>query len=212
MTYSQRKKHAEALVAQDNYPDAKKEYELLFKENPKDEDNIRMMRFLFHRIQEGNYSFLPETPAQFAMRGVSRFYRMEFKEALEDLTTALKNQPRNDDALQIRAHTYKLLERYEEAIIDLKTAIDINPKGEYYDLLAEVYSDMNDIDTALPLYKKATEASPDDPRIWYNYGFELAESGQVEEGLRMLDKALEVFPGYENAVAYKRLLLSGKTL
>jgi len=83
MDYSERKKVAQSLVTEDKYPDALREYVLLFKEDPKDEECLNAILFLFGRIVDGNYDFEPTTSDEFVMRGVSKFYQGEFESSIK---------------------------------------------------------------------------------------------------------------------------------
>ena len=207
MNYNDRKKHAEELIRQDKYLDALVEYRELFKENPKDTQNIQHFIFLWSRIQQGNYDFEPDTAEQYTMRGIAKFYNNEVENSISDFDKALNLDTNYDYALKLRAFSLKILGRMEEAIIDLNKAIRIQPTGEYYDDLSEIYNLMGNKKTALDFDQKAIEVSPNDARLWYNYGIDLAESGNLKEALEKLNKAIELWPEYDDAIKNRQWII-----
>jgi tetratricopeptide (TPR) repeat protein len=207
MTYEERKKNAVRLIKEDSYPEAFIEFSILYKENPSDEDVRNAITFLFSRIQEGNFDFTPVTAEEFSMRGIAAFYHQAYPESIADLTKAIELDPAYDYAYKSRAFSYLATGRINEGIEDLKKAININPTGEFFDNLAEFYSQTGEIDKALEYYKKAVAASPDDPRLWYNYGVQLGESGNAKEALAKFDKAIELWPQYEDALVNRKFIL-----
>jgi tetratricopeptide (TPR) repeat protein len=207
MNYNDRKRKAEELIHQDKYPDALLEYSVLFKENPKDLQNIERSIFLWNRILEGNYDFEPDTAEQYTMRGIAKFYKQEFDNSIDDYDRALNLNKNYHYALKSRAFTLKYLGKIEEAIVDLNNAIRIQPKGEYYDDLAEIYSQLGENKTALYLHQKAIDMSPNEARLWYNFGVNLHESGNLKEALEKYNKAIELWPEYDDAIVNRQLII-----
>ncbi len=188
MNYNDRKKNAQKLIRQDRYLEALDECSAMYKENPKDVENISLIAFLKGRIKDGIYDLEPENAEDYLMRGIARFQRDEIEYSIEDYSKAINLDPNNHKALKCRAFSLKHLGRLKEAIDDLETAINIMPRGEYYDDLAEIYIVVNDMETALKCHKKAVELSPDEARLWYNFGVDLAENNQPKEALSKLIK------------------------
>lgn len=204
MNYNDRKKYAEELIKQDKYPDALVEYSSLIKENPKDTQIVERFVFLWTRIQEGNYDFEPDTPEQYTMRGIAKFYNNEIENSIKDFDKALSLDPNYDYALKSRAFSLKFLGRLEDSITDLKRALSIQETGEYYDDLSDIYALIGDTKTALEFHQKAIETSPNDARLWYNYGVDLAESGNLKEALNKFNKAIELWPQYDDALVNRQ--------
>ena len=207
MNYNERKQYAEKLIREDKYPDALVEYSVLFKENPEDPENMERFLFLFKRIQDGNYDFEPETSEQFIMRGIAKFYNQELNGSVEDYGKALSLDSNNHYALKSRAFSFKFLGKMEEAISDLKRAVEIKQTGEYYDDLSEVYQLIGDYKSAFTYHEKAIQISPDNPRLWYNYGVDLMNTNDLKGALEKYDKAIELWPKYEDAIVNKQYVL-----
>lgn len=196
----ERKKRAHLLVEQDKYPDALKEYAILLKENPKDSEIIETVLFLFSRILEGNYDFQPDTADEYVMRGISKFYHLEFEDSIDDYNKAINLKPDHDYAIKSKAFSLRSIGRIEEAIELCKQAITINPVGEYFDDLAELYDLIGETNLAFDNYKKAVKASPDEFRLWYNFGVHLMENRRYKEAIDKYEKALILWPQYEDAI------------
>jgi len=207
MTITERKQLIKELIQQDKYPDALIECSNLFKDDPKDQENIKQFLFLFNRINDGNYEFEPETPEQFVMRGVAKFYNQEFEDSIYDFEKALALDSKHHYALRTRAFSLKFLGKFDEAISDLNTAIEIQPTGEYYDDLSELYQILSEYKTALKYHQLAIEISPADTRLWYNYGVDLAVCGYLEDAMVKYNKAIELWPQYEDAIVNRNIII-----
>lgn len=196
------------LIKQDKYPDALLECANLFRIDPKDEENLQVINFLFTRIQDGNYDFTPETSEHFLMRGTARFFKGEIQNCFEDINQALKLDPKNDQALNCRAYLHWQTKQYQKAINDYLAAIGIDPRGEYYGDLANMNREINKIPECLYFHHKAVELSPENPKLWYEFGIDLAETGHsLQEALRMFDKAIDLWPEFEDAIVNREQLL-----
>jgi tetratricopeptide (TPR) repeat protein len=200
MNYEERKKKAFKLIEEDNYRKAFDEFASLFYENPKDLELIKVCFFLLDRMIEGNYDFQPETAEQFIFRGVSKFYKSEYLNSIEDYDKAIAINPKLDYAIKCKAFSLTFLSKYEQAIECLEKAIQINPAGEYYDDIAENYSKLGDHKSASIYHEKAIQFSPNDFRLWYNYGTHLGAHGDFERAIKMFDESIRLYPLYEDAI------------
>jgi tetratricopeptide (TPR) repeat protein len=207
MDYFAKKKIGEELIRQDNYPEAIVIYLELFKENPNDIEVIEKIIFLYSRIHQGNLEFVPKTAEHFVMRGISRFHEEQFNDSVNDYSEAIKLDPKCDLAYKSRAYSLWFLDKREEAISDIEQAIALYPIGEYYDDLGGFYAWAGDNANALIYHKKAVETTPDSARLWYNYGVELMEDRQIKEALKAYDKAIELWPLYDDALYNRKFIL-----
>ncbi len=210
MTTEERIKEGLRLIKEDNYLKAFDVFCKLFYDFPKEEIFKQTCLSLLDKIVEGNYDFEPETAEQFHFRGVSKFYKHELQASILDFDKAIKMNPKLDYAIKCKAFSLTHLGEYELAIACLNEAIKLKPAGEYFDDLAENYSKIGDNEKTLFYHEKATQHSPNDERLWYNYGTHLGKMGQTKKAIEMFDKAIKIYPQYEDAIHnrayYVRLL------
>ena len=90
--------------------------------------------------------------------------------------------------------------------------------------LAGIYQGLKNLDKSREYYKKQTEIDPENPIPYYAIAStdwlrmrdkthpltEEEKVSAIEEGLQYADKALEKNPNYQEAMAYKNLLLRDK--
>lgn len=199
MTFEERKNEGLKYIKADNYKAAFAMFSVLFYENPKDEELGEISRFLLDRIMEGNYDFEPQTGEEFIYRGVAKFYKGEFEGSINDYNEAVKRNPKLDYAHKCKAFTLMRQGQNLLAIEELKKAIEINPHGEYFDDIAENLSFLGLMKEAIEYHEKAISASPNDARLWYNYGTHLGQMGMIAGAVLKFQKALEIYPQYQDA-------------
>ncbi len=206
-TIEERVYKAQKLLESDKYPEALTEFCKLLYDYPKNPLFLKICSFLFDRMIEGNYDFEPETAEQYMSRGLSKFYKKEIEESLVDYDKALTMNPKLDYVIKCKAFSLTHLGRNEQAITLLLDAVKLNPKGEYYDDIAENYSIIGEMEKAMFFHDKAIKHSPDDARLWYNYGVHLGECGLITEAIKMFSKAIELYPQYEDAIVNLQIYL-----
>jgi tetratricopeptide (TPR) repeat protein len=200
MTTQDRIKQALKLIEDDNYLKAFDEFSKLHYDFPTDPNIIKTCMFLLDRIIEANYDFEPETAEQYIFRGVSRFYKHDLPSSISDYDKALSINPRLDYAIKCKAFSLTHMGKFDLAIECLNAAIKIRPAGEYFDDLAENYSILGDNDKTIYFHEKAIEYSPNDARLFYNYGTHLGKYGQFEKAIEMFDIAIKIYPQYQDAL------------
>ena len=52
---------------------------------------------------------------------------------------------------------------------------------------------------ALAIYKEMTQATPDDARLWNNYGAALSGAGQQSQAAAALENSVRLDPGFKQA-------------
>lgn len=199
ITFDQKKTEGLKYIKEDNYKKAFEIFSLLFYERPKDQELLAISTFLFKRILDGNYDFQPETGEEFIYRGVAKFYKGELTGSIADFDQAIKLNSTLDYAYKCKGFSLMYLKKYSSAIDEFQKAIRINPQGEYYDDIAESYSRMGKGREAILYHEKAIEKAPSDARLWYNYGVLLGQMNMTEEAVIKLQKAIELYPNYEDA-------------
>ncbi|NOZ85615.1 MAG: tetratricopeptide repeat protein [Deltaproteobacteria bacterium] len=63
------------------------------------------------------------------------------------------------------------------------------------------------LDSALALFQQALKQDPDDAEIFYYVGQVLFESGRPKNALKSLEKALDLNPGFEEAIELKKRIV-----
>jgi len=89
-------------------------------------------------------------------------------------------------------------EKFDEAIVQYRTALEIDPNSEkIHDNLGVVLSRNGQVDEAIIQYRKALEINPNTVSAYSNLGNALNARGQYEEALTLYNKALELNPNLE---------------
>lgn len=199
MSFEEKKQAGLKYIKEDNYKEALEIFSLLYYENPKDVELLEISTFLFQRITDGNYDFQPEKAEEYIYRGVARFYKGELTESIEDFDNAIRLNSKLDYAYKCKAFSLTYLEKYNDSIEELEKAISIKAHGEYYDDMAENYSKMGIDAKAIEYHEKAIKESPNDARLWYNYGTHLGKMNMIANAVIKLQKAVELYPNYDDA-------------
>lgn len=199
MTFDERKQEGLKYIREDNYKKALEIFSILYYERPSDEDILKTVLFLFDRITEANYDFIPISGEEFILRGVARFYKTEIKNSIDDFNSAIKLNPNLDYAFKCKAFSLTYQGNYFLAIEELKKAIELKPHGEYYDDIAENLSRAGLKQEAIEYHEKAIKADPENARLWYNYGTHLGQMGMIANAVIKFQKAIELFPDYRDA-------------
>jgi Tfp pilus assembly protein PilF len=128
----------------------------------------------------------------FAAGGVFTPKDRDYFTANEDFETL------RDLALIDEAHTDRVMywlrtDNVNRAIQDLKFTLDRFPNHPRALLLFELVGKIAQVpNMALPYYEKAVSLYPQYASIWAQYGKYLVEIGRDEDGIKMLQKAIEV--------------------
>ena len=84
---------------------------------------------------------------------------------------------------------------YDEAIIEYRKAIELNPNyTETHDNLGMAYGKKGMYDEAIIEYKKAIEINPDDNKAYNNLGVAYERKGMLDEAIDEYKKAIELNP------------------
>lgn len=209
MTFEQKIKEGLRLIKEDSYPQALQVLGEAYIERPQDKELLQCIAFLWQRITEGNYDIIPETPEQFIMRGNARLHKTEYDGAYSDYSKAIKLDPKFDFAYKCRGFLMALQGKHKDAHADYSVATKLNPgRGEYWDDAATSFEATGDIYQAHLCHETAVKKSPEDPRLWYNYSVFLVNHLQdAKAGLEKLNRALEIWPEFEDALVNKAYLL-----
>jgi len=141
-------------------------------------------------------------PLAYNNRGLAYGNEGLFKEAFEDLSTAIILDSSYDLAYSARGTVFGKMGLYARAIEDYNKAIVLEP-GNYlvYNNLGIVYSKTGLYDKAAESFSKAIAIKPDEAEIYFNRGLAYSLQDQDDRALADYNKALELKQDY--ATAYR---------
>ncbi|MBX9670463.1 MAG: rhomboid family intramembrane serine protease [Candidatus Obscuribacterales bacterium] len=94
--------------------------------------------------------------------------------------------------LMARTHTYMELKRNQEAMRDVEKAEELaEDKNPIMAMKALVAHQLRRYDEAVDLYKKVLEKTPDDPQVNNNLAWSQLPTGQLDEALKNVTKAID---------------------
>jgi tetratricopeptide (TPR) repeat protein len=109
-------------------------------------------------------------------------------------------QPDRDEPLQYLAYGYTSQGSYVQAEEVLKRILGRHPdSAEARALLADNYLQAQRYDEAVLFYKQAVTATPNDARMWNNYGTALNGAGQKDQAAVALETAVKIDPTLKQA-------------
>lgn len=108
--------------------------------------------------------------------------------------------PQNTDALNLFGLLKLQNNRFDDAIFNLKKAVELNPCVYFLENLGRAYSANSDFLSAIAVYKKALELEPDNFDILFNLALAYKKNGNFEDALLVYESALKLKP--ESAEVY----------
>lgn len=136
-----------------------------------------------------------------AERDVARKdYERSLTEYDRAIATASKDVPGAEIPWYGKGATLILLGRYEEALLAIDRALDINPRNEVaWVNKGNALTRMGQLLDALRCFNAAIKVNPLYEVAWNNKGNTLARLGKHDEALRCYERALGIDPGYRGA-------------
>jgi tetratricopeptide (TPR) repeat protein len=118
---------------------------------------------------------------------LGRLYRAssDSPAAEKAFNSALEAEPDNEDALTGLAAVYADMGDSGKALEKLKAAADKSPNERTLGVLAAQYENMNDYKSAADVLQRAVALDPDDERLQRELAQDLAESGQLDDALKI---------------------------
>lgn len=122
----------------------------------------------------------------------------EFDLAIEYYKQSIEAYP-TAEAHTFLGWTYSFQDKLDEAIVECKKAIEVNPEfGNPYNDIGAYLIELERHDEAIPWLEKAIQAKRYEPRHYphYNLGRVYLIKGMIKKALDEFQKALEVNPDY----------------
>jgi tetratricopeptide (TPR) repeat protein len=109
---------------------------------------------------------------------------------------------------------YKELDRFDEAIVELRKAVEADPDDlANHNLLGFCYYKVKRHEEAVACFRRAVEIDPTSGIDWANLGSNLRDLGRIEEAVEMYEKALILDPSVgfarDNLITLRKSLKEG---
>ena len=128
---------------------------------------------------------------------LERTYQGQGAEAYAQLQESFPDSWRTH---QLRAEGYALRQKFDEAVKELQTALDLRPnEPELHDALGEVYFDSQDNDAAERELEKALALDPSRTHALYLLGRLYVQERETEKALPYLERAVRLQPDLAEA-------------
>ena len=113
---------------------------------------------------------------------------------MRDFDKAIELNPTDPDFYYERGRIRKLLEDYDNALLDYNKVIELDPQADVYYSRGNLKKRMDDFDGALSDFDKAIELDPEFADAYNNRGYLKYQLQDYEGALLDYDKAIEIDP------------------
>ena len=132
-------------------------------------------------------------------------------QAMDKLRIALKMDPRNDSAYVDLGFCYSVLRDGDTAVEMYRTATDLNPSGNNFIELADIYMRVGDPEDALLATNAGLVKDPTNARLYNAKGMALNDLQRFGEAEEAWEKALRMDPDLKVAQVNLQALNAGQT-
>jgi Flp pilus assembly protein TadD len=175
-----------ALLEQYKYPDAVKEFRRALSLQPK----LSM--------------------AQINL-AIALFYAGEYDAAQREAKAAEAIAPNAPQVYYILGMTAKVQNRPADAMASFKRVLDLDPRDPGANInLGQLYKQQRDFPNAIAAFRRAIETEPYNTTAMYGLGLTLNQSGQREEGLRIMQQFRQVSDAHYGTEIGKEYLEHGR--
>ena len=137
------------------------------------------------------------TSHHYCVKGQVETILRNMEQAILDLDSAIKLDPKNSRAWLFRGSAKAILKEYDEAELDVNKALDLNPESALANSLKFYVFQMTERrEEAIEYIQKAVELDPNRAMYHSNLGSVLLQLGKREEAIASFNKAVEVEPAY----------------
>ncbi len=132
----------------------------------------------------------------------------QYDTAIELYKKALAANP-NDEwsavVAQALATIYHQIKGNSEAAISMleNSLLLTKNKGQVYEAIADIYYDLENLDTAVEYYQLSLEQDSENPKVYSRLAMAYWEQDEIEKAIIYYSRSLELDPGYE--IAYNNL-------
>ena len=130
-------------------------------------------------------------------------------QAMDKLHAALKIDPRNDSAYVDLGYCYGVLRDGDTAVSMYRTATELNPSGDNFIELADIYMRVGDTEDALLAANAGLIKDPSNARLYNAKGMALNDLQRFDEAEDAWEEALKLNPNLKVAAANLQALNGG---
>jgi tetratricopeptide (TPR) repeat protein len=139
-------------------------------------------------------------PAQSAQQRAEQLMRVgDWAGLVSHAEAWAKAQPESDAPWELLSIAHSRLGDYNTAAENLRHLLARNPSPRYRAMLADAYLQGERLDEAAAMYKQVVVDSPNDARVWSNYGTALAGTNQLPQAIAALENAVRLDPALKTA-------------
>ncbi len=131
----------------------------------------------------------------------------DLEDAMKLFTRSLKLDPTNHAAYYELASLYFRLGDYEQALKNIKSAVQLNDKNKWYLLLyAEMLSYRGQYPEAAEVYEKLLNQNPNEIELYFDWAFMLIKAEKLEDAIKVYDQYEKTIGIDENVIVQKQRL------
>ena len=131
---------------------------------------------------------------------ISLFSQGSFQEALNSSKVLVKNYPTEATLFNIRGACFAELKQFDDAIINYKKALNINPNyAKAHFNLAGTFQDLERLNDAVKSYECALQIEPNYAEAHNNLGNVFKDLNQIEDAVNCYRRAVSILPNYIEA-------------
>ena len=158
-------------------------------------------------LSQGDSSQKTQSAIAYQIKALAVQSQGDNKTALDLYSKAIELNPSNPKFFNGRGNSYRLLERYNEAVADYTNAIKLDPTLPHaYINRAAVYRNMKNHDAALKDLDDAVRLDATNPALFLNRGNVYLDKGRFDEALQEYGRAISIKPRseyfYSRALVY----------
>jgi tetratricopeptide (TPR) repeat protein len=198
-----------ALMRLGELEPAKERFQIVFKRHPGYPGLAERLGELHVRSNEYKEAALSydraleaDNPAVETRLGAARAYNLagEYDKALKQTEKVLESAPQETaQARALRAESRLGQGKLDDALVEIRQAVNRERKAEYLVIMGEVHSARKEYADAIDAYRDALKLEPKRIDIRFRRAVLLVRGGQVKDGIRQLKKVIKA--GYEPAQA-----------
>jgi tetratricopeptide (TPR) repeat protein len=141
----------------------------------------------------------PEDAAGYVNLGQCLLNLRRTEDAAACLQKAADLEPANAEVRLLLANAYADGDRLPEAITQIRRAIALDPRPQFYSTLGDLLGRAQDFEAAVAAHEVGLAAQPDDPIILFNFGATLHAAKRLADAEQMFQRALAENPNFIKA-------------